>query len=93
MSHPKLYRISTATMMAGIEKLNLQKGDILVVSHHETIAYLEGLGRVTEFPVPVVFAPQGIKKLSRQDLLNLLEQLDQSLAPTPPAMEAFSAPL
>jgi hypothetical protein len=81
-------------MLAGIKKLRLEPGDILVVNHESTLHYLEGLGRVVNFNVPLVFIPQGgVQKLSRQDLLNLLEQLDQSASPAAPSFESPSAPL
>lgn len=81
-------------MLAGLKKLKLEPGDILVVNHESTLHYLEGLGRVVNFNVPLVFIPQGgIQKLSRQDLLNLLEQLDQSPAPLASPFDSPSAPL
>jgi len=64
-------------MLQGISKLKLERGDIIVVKHPDTLKALEGLGRVVDFVVPLVYAPIGIDKLSRQDLLNLLEQLEQ----------------
>lgn len=80
-------------MLAGISKLHLTPGDIIVVSHPDTLHYLEGLGKVTNFVVPLVFAPGGIQKLSRQDLLNLLEQLDQSHGPAAMAPEGSAVPV
>ena len=92
MSHKRKYSISTSQMIAGIRKLQLQPGDLLVVSSPETIHYLEALGRVVNFTVPIVFAPTGIQKLNRQDLLNLLEQLD-SPQTLPSNLEHPTAPV
>jgi len=52
-----------------------------VVKDLETLRYLSqvkvpGLDGV----VPLVYSPQGIQKLTRQDLLNLLEQLEQPIS-------------
>lgn len=68
-------------MTKAISRLNLQPGDLIVCKDFETLHAIEGLGKVVDFTVPLVFAPQGIQKLSRQDLLNLLEQLEQPSAP------------
>lgn len=46
--------------------------------HVETLNYLQHLKPPVDFVVPIVFAPQGIEVLHRQDLLNLLEQTEQS---------------
>jgi hypothetical protein len=43
------------------------------------------------FVVPLVFAPQGIQSLTRQDLLNLLEQLEESREA--PKLEVPSVPV
>lgn len=80
-------------MISHIEKLRLEPGDVIVVKDPETLHALSGLGRVVNFTVPLVFAPQGIKTLKRQDLLNLLEQIEtpavQPLLPN----ERTAAPL
>lgn len=87
-----LYQVSTAAMLSGIQKLQLRKGDILVVSRPETLHYLEGIGKVVDFIVPLVYAPGGIQSLSRQDLLNLLEQIDQQDVKEP-FLEGLNAPI
>ena len=47
-----------------------------------------------DFNVPLVFAPRGgIKVLKREDLLNLLEQLDQTENQTAGIPEETHAPL
>lgn len=68
-------------MESHIQKLSLLPGDVLVVSDHETLHFLSHTPPITKFTVPLVFSPQGIQKLSRQDLLNLLEQLEQTDGP------------
>lgn len=79
-------------MLQGISKLNLTPGDVLVVEHPDTLKYLEGLGRVVNFTVPLVYAPGGLKRLSKQDLLNLLEQLEEQ-AHSPSTVDSLHAPL
>jgi hypothetical protein len=88
--------MSKAALTERVNKLNLQKGDIVVVKDEVCLHSLEALGRVVNFTVPLVFAPQGIQKLCRQDLLNLLEQLDgadKSVLPEYGITEQPSAPL
>lgn len=46
-----------------------------------------------DFKVPLVFAPKGVKQLKREDLLNLLEQLDQQEAPVLMPLETSEVPL
>lgn len=91
------FPVSKAALTDRIQKLNLQPGDVLVVKDEMTLHGLEALGRVVNFTVPLVFAPQGIGKLCRQDLLNLLEQLDgaadKSILPEYGISEQPSAPL
>ena len=82
-------------MIRHIQKLELRHGDVRVVRDPETLHYLS----MVKVPgidgtIPLVFSPQGIQKLTRTDLLNLLEQLEQpskasEIAPT----EVSSAPL
>lgn len=88
-----LYQLSTRSMLAGIRKLELKKGDVLVVEHPDTLKALEGLGRVVDFVVPLVYCPHGIKTLSKQDLLNLLEQIEQQECVPSVALTADRAPL
>jgi hypothetical protein len=63
-----------------IQKLSLAPGDVLLVKEVETIEALARSGVKLDFHVPVVYCPGGIQKLSRQDLLNVLEQLDHAAA-------------
>ena len=70
--------MSKAALGSFIQKLNLQKGDILVCKNWESLKMLGELKIPgIDFQIPLVFAPEGIQKLNRQDLLNLLEQLEQ----------------
>jgi hypothetical protein len=81
-------------MISHLSKLSLKTGDVIVVRDEETLRYLSQV-KVPgiEGVVPLVFAPQGIQVLSRTDLLNLLEQLEQpSFEPLAPN-EATRAPL
>lgn len=71
------FPFSKAGFLNSISKMNLQKGDVLVCRDYQTLDYLAHVQLPLGFTVPLVFSPQGIQKLSRQDLLNLLEQLDQ----------------
>lgn len=78
-------------MREAIRKLRLERGDALLVSNYETLRYLAEMPLHLDFVVPLVFAPNGVEKLTRQDLLNLLEQLDQTSVVSP--MESARAPL
>jgi hypothetical protein len=92
MSHKKMYSISTQAMLTHLRKLSLVPGDVLVVKDFETLDYLAKVHLPLSFNVPLVFSPKGIGKLTKQDLLNLLEQLEQA-PPTPDFAESPSAPL
>lgn len=73
-----ILQVSRAALINFIQKLHLEKGDVLVVKDPSLLPQLEALGAVTPFNVPVVFCPQGVQVLKRTDLLNLLEQLEES---------------
>jgi hypothetical protein len=88
----RTYQISTRTMLSHISKLNLQQGDVIVCSDYQTLDYLSRVQLPLGFTVPLVFSPNGVEKLNRQDLLNLIEQLDQA-PETPASVEMPSAPL
>lgn len=82
-------------MIQHIQKLSLRYGDVLVVRDVETLHYLSAV-KVPgiEGTIPLVFSPQGIEKLTRTDLLNLLEQLEQpSRAPELLPTDVSSVPL
>lgn len=53
-----------------IEKLHLEPGDILVCKDSDAVEQLTKLQipNVT-FPVPIVYAPNGIQKMTREQLL------------------------
>lgn len=61
-----------------LTKLRLEPGDLIVVRDSETLNYLSRFPFKLDFNVPLVFSPAGVEKLTRADLLNLLEQLDQA---------------
>ena len=64
-------------MKKTIRRLRLKPGDILVVNDPEMGRRLSGLGAISglSFNVPIVFAPNGIKKLSKKYLEKILKQL------------------
>jgi len=66
---------------------------VLVVKDFETLRFLDMAKLPIKFNVPLVFAPLGIDKLTKQDLLNLLEQLEQAQTPIQPFADSPSAPL
>lgn len=68
---------SKASWLAQIQKLELKRGDILLVRHPEIVEQLVECGGV-EFSVPIILDPSGvgISKLTRQQLLDALDQLD-----------------
>lgn len=74
----KKYPLSKAAVLNILQKLKIEKGDVLVVKDIETLHYLANV-RVPgiEGIVPLVYAPHGVQTLKREDLLNLLEQLEQ----------------
>lgn len=88
--------MSKAGLLSTLSKLNLTPGDILVVKDEATLRYLAQVQLPIPFVVPLVFAPNGIGKLGRADLLNLLEQLehnDKSVLPEYGITEQSNAPL
>lgn len=71
----------SAGIRDAISKLSLQKGDILLVSDDwvmQTLTHMkppEGI----DFPVPIVFAPNGcIQKVNREQLEEALKLLDKN---------------
>lgn len=67
---------SKAAWMEKLEKLEIKRGDILLVSHPEVAEEL--MRTPAEFQVPIImdYTRSGIKKLTRQQLLDALDQLD-----------------
>ena len=63
-------------MKAQIRRLRLKKGDILVVRDLREANALSGLGSRLgiDFEVPIIVAPDGIKRLSREYLEKILEK-------------------
>lgn len=75
----KKYSLSKAAVLDILQKLKIEKGDVLVVKDIETLEYLSKVHVPgIEGTVPLVYAPQGVQVLKREDLLNLLEQLEQA---------------
>ena len=56
-----------------VERLSLEKGDILIVRDFETLDNLRGVTIDINFYVPIIYAPGGIEKVDRKILENLLE--------------------
>lgn len=79
--------------MEGIRKLSLSRGDILLVDRMETLKLISEMPIHLDFKVPLVFAPGGVKQLKREDLLNLLEQLDQQEMPVLMPLEESTIPI
>lgn len=63
-----------------------------MVKDPEILNQLQYLKAPINFHVPIIFAPSGLQTLSRQDLLNLLEQIDQAPVSELPVAEV-SAPI
>lgn len=93
MSHKRLYAISTSSMISAISKLRIEKGDCLLVKDQETLMWLSEHGPRLDFQVPLIFAPKGIESLSRQDLMNLVEQIDEQHHESSPVPDGSNAPL
>ncbi len=68
---------SKAAWLAQIAKLNIQRGDILLVRNVDVMEQLVKAPSMG-FSVPLIYDPSnsGISKLKRQDLLDALDQLD-----------------
>lgn len=69
---------SKASFLAAIQKLNIQRGDVLLVKSIEVYEQLLNNPSPVDFNVPVIMDPNGvgIGKLTRQQLLDALDQLD-----------------
>ena len=69
---------SKASFLAAIKKLELKRGDILLVRDFRVIEQLESFKLPLGFDVPLIMDPSGVgvSKLSRQQLLDALDQLD-----------------
>lgn len=73
--------MSKAGLLNVLAKIHLEPGDILVVKDYETLKFLSEVHLPLAFHVPLVFSPKGVEVLNREDLMNLLEQFDQTRAP------------
>ena len=69
--------MSKAALSAKIELMRLRPGDVVVAKDIEVLKAVQDLGLPLAFKVPLVYAPSGVQVLSRADLLNLLEQLEE----------------
>jgi len=61
-------------MKKAIRRLRLRKGDILVVNDPYLPDRIMQIQAGLDFPVPIVFAPDGIRRFNREYLLKLLEE-------------------
>lgn len=65
-------------MIKIIKKLRLKPGDILVVSDFETCKKLIKVHlKEINFSVPIIFAPNGIKRVNRKYLQKVLDTMNQ----------------
>jgi len=64
-------------MKKAIRRLRLREGDILVVRDQETMHNLMNffVANIT-FSVPILFAPDGVKRVKREYLEKLLKEND-----------------
>jgi len=85
--------MSKAALTSVVTKLRLEPGDVIVVRDFEVLQALEHIKLPNPFQVPLIFAPSGIDKLKRADLLNILEQLDAAVHSEPPASVESTVPL
>jgi hypothetical protein len=60
-----------------IQKFTFQQGDLLVVKDERTMRAIQGCGLALPFLVPIVVAPEGINRVSRDELRLLLAQGEQ----------------
>jgi hypothetical protein len=70
--------MSNAAFLSCVRKLNIQPGDILLVKSLEVAEQLSQ-APTPGFVVPIIFDPSnaGLEKLTRQQLLDALEKLDE----------------
>jgi len=70
-------------MKKAIRRLRLREGDILVVSDPDLPRRLSQLHRIggggPPFEVPIIFAPNGLKRVSREYLKKILERMENSV--------------
>lgn len=62
-----------------LQKIELKKGDVIVCTSHEAMHALMGMQLPKElfpFDIPLVFAPDGLKKVGREELVALIDKLD-----------------
>lgn len=69
---------SKASWLAQIQKLELKRGDILLIKNLDVAEQLQHSRVPLGFDVPLILDPSGvgISKLTKQQLLDALDQLD-----------------
>jgi hypothetical protein len=74
-------RLSRDGLSGAIRRLRLREGDIVVVRDPDIARRLsETPIAELKFPVPVIYTPQSIHRLSREYLLKLLARTESELA-------------
>lgn len=74
-----------------VRKLHLERGDIIVCADPNTMKLLSGLQVDIPFPIPIVFAPEGLEKVSYAELKRVMKVAEQAFYPSliiPGAMHA-----
>jgi hypothetical protein len=71
---------------AALRRLRLREGNIVLVRDIETLEALERMVAPKGMPnCPIVFAPQGVHRLTREYLEKLLDKKSAQPSATPPA--------
>lgn len=72
---------SHASLRSYLRKLHLEPGDCLLVNHPEVLKQLQRMPAMS-FTVPVIFDPEGkgVQKVTRAELLEILERIDEAEA-------------
>lgn len=69
---------SKAAIQDKIRKLEIKKGDILIIGHPDIYDQFQSLPTQHDFQVPLIldYGNKGIKALTRQQLLDSLDAID-----------------
>ena len=63
-----------------LQRLRLEPGDAIVVSDTETMRQLDATKLGLKFSVPIVYAPNGVKRLSLKYLQKLVTAMEYAQA-------------
>lgn len=74
-------QFSHQSLRSYLRKIHLEPGDALVVKHPEVLKQLQRMPAMS-FHVPVIFDPEGkgVERISRQEILEILERMDEAEA-------------